>query len=69
MRPQKAIKKTAKNNGVSEQHVREEMQKALDAAWNTTDEAAMKRQKELFPNGKPTLDEFIQKVSRMASGS
>lgn len=69
MRPQKVIKKTAKNNGVSEQHVREEMQKALDAAWNTTDEAAMKRQKELFPNGKPTLDEFIQKVSRMASGS
>lgn len=69
MRPQKVIKKTAKNNGVSEQHVREEMQKALDATWNTTDEAAMKRQKELFPNGKPTLDEFIQKVSRMASGS
>lgn len=69
MRPQKVIKKTAKNNGVSEQHVRVEMQKALDAAWNTTDEAAMKRQKELFPNGKPTLDEFIQKVSRMASGS
>lgn len=65
----KVIKKTAKNNGVSEQHVREEMQKALDAAWNTTDEAAMKRQKELFPNGKPTLEEFIQKVSRMASGS
>ena len=69
MRPQKVIKKTVKNNGVSEQHVREEMQKALDAAWNTTDEAAMKRQKELFPNGKPTLEEFIQKVSRMASGS
>lgn len=69
MRPQKVIKKTAKNNGVSEQHVREEMQKALDAAWNTTDEAAMKRQKELFPNGKPTLEEFIQKVSRMVSGS
>lgn len=35
MRPQKVIKKTAKNNGVSEQHVREEMQKALDATWNT----------------------------------
>lgn len=67
MKPQKAIKKTAKNNGVSEQHVREEMQKALDAAWNTTDKEALKRQQELFPNGKPTLDEFIKKVSRMAS--
>ena len=43
MKPQKAIKKTAKNNGVSEQHVREEMQKALDVAWNTTDEEALKR--------------------------
>lgn len=67
MKPQKAIKKTAKNNGVSEQHVREEMQKALDAAWNTTDEEALKRQRELFPDGKPTLEKFIKKVSRMVS--
>lgn len=67
MKPQKAIKKTAINNGVTEQYVRDEMQKALDAAWNTTDEKALKRQQELFPNGKPTLDEFIKKVSRMAS--
>ena len=69
MRSQKVIKKTAKNNGVSEQHVRQEMQKALDAAWNTTDEAAMKRQKELFPNGKPTLDEFVGKISQIIVGN
>lgn len=68
MRPQKAIKKTAKNNGVSEQHVRDEMQKALDAAGNTTDEEALKRQRELFPDGKPTLEEFIRKVSQMTTG-
>lgn len=66
MKPQKAIKKTAKNNGVSEQHVREEMQKALDEAWNTTDEEALRYQKEMFPNGKPTIEEFIKKVSQKA---
>ena len=68
MRTKNAIKKTAKNNGVSEQHVRDEMQKALDAAWSTTDEEALKRQRELFPDGKPTLEEFIRKVSQMTSG-
>lgn len=69
MHPKKAIKNTAKNHGVSEQHVREEMQKALDAAWNTNDITALKRQRELFPNGKPTLEEFIRKISQTVSGS
>ena len=69
MKPEKAIKRAAKNNGVSEQHVRDEMQKALDAAWNSSDEEALKRQRELFPDGKPTLEEFIRKVAQTASGS
>lgn len=69
MNPKRAVKKTARNYGVPEQYVREEMQKALDAAWNTTDEEALRRQRELFPNGKPSLDEFIRKVSQIASGS
>lgn len=64
MKPRKAIKKTAKQYSVSEQHVREEMQKAIDAAWNTKDETALKRQKELFPNGKPTVEEFVTELSK-----
>ncbi len=67
MKPEKAIKKTAKNHDVSEEHVREEMQKAIDAAWDTKDELALKRQQELFPNGKPTVEEFIAVVSKKAS--
>ena len=68
MKPEKAIKSAAKNNGVSEQYVRDEMQKALDAAWNSSDEEALKRQRELFPDGKPTLEEFIRRVAKTASG-
>ncbi len=69
MNPQRAVKKTAKRHGVSEQYARNELQKALDAAWSTNDEAALKRQRELFPNGKPTIEEFVRKVSQMAAGS
>lgn len=67
MKTHKAIAETARNHGVSEQQVREEMQKALDAAWNTTDEAALKRQRELFPDGKPSLEDFIRKISQMTT--
>lgn len=69
MRPKSAIKKTAKKHGVTEQHVRDEIQKALDAAWDTKNEETLKRQQELFPDGKPTIEEFIHKVSQVASGS
>lgn len=65
MDPKKALKQTAKMHNVSEQYVRNEIQKTLDAAWSTNDEAALKRQQELFPNGKPTLEEFIKKISQM----
>lgn len=67
MKPKKSIIETAKQHGVSEQHVRDEMQKAIDAAWNTDDEQALKRQKELFPNGKPTVEEFIAVISQKAT--
>ncbi len=67
MKSEKAIKKTAMNHSTSEQNVRDEMQKAIDVAWDTKDELALKRQKELFPNGKPTVEEFISKISKKAS--
>lgn len=69
MNSKRAVRKTAKSHGICEQQAREEMQKALDAAWDTTDEKALKRQRELFPGGKPTLEEFIHKISETASGS
>lgn len=61
------IIRTAKNFDVSTPEAYDEMQKAIDAAWDTKDELALKRQKELFPNGKPTVEEFIAVVSKKAS--
>lgn len=44
---------------------RKEMQKAIDLAWkNPTPEHKM-FQELWFPNGKPTVDEFIQKVAEI----
>lgn len=69
MKTNRTITKTAKYHGISEQFIRDEMQKALDAAWNTTDEKTLKRQRELFPDGKPTLEKFIQKIAQLVSDS
>lgn len=43
--------------------VRREIQAAIDAAWDTDDLGALKLQRELFPNGKPTPEEFIVVVA------
>ena len=42
-----------------------EMQKALDAAWSNPTEEQKQFQKLYFPNGKPTVDEFIRTVSNL----
>lgn len=43
-----------------------EMQRAIDMAWScpTSDEAALQR--ELFPEGKPSVELFLQRVSSRA---
>ena len=53
------IEQIAARNGVSADEVLREMQIALDAAWNSPDPAARQKQRELFPNGKPSVEEFI----------
>ena len=60
------IRRTAKKNGVSPAAVRRAMQEARDAAWDTTDPAAcppLARQKDLFPDGKPSVEQFILTVA------
>ena len=42
-----------------------EMQKALDAAWSNPTPEQKQFQKLYFPNGKPTVDEFIRTVSNL----
>lgn len=56
----------ARENGTSPAKVMKEMQIALDAAWDNPDVAVRRKQRELFPDGKPTLEEFICKVSELA---
>lgn len=58
------IRKIAKNNGVSESRVRTEMQLGLDKVWKTNDPDELRRRSELFPKGKPTLDEFISQIEK-----
>lgn len=59
-------RKIAKQNGVSVKEVKDEMQKALDDAWNNPDKSADVRfnQMKMAPDGKkPSVDEFIRYCS------
>ncbi len=40
-----------------------EMQKAIDAAWANPTEREKVFQEEYFPDGKPTVEEFIQTIA------
>lgn len=60
-------RKIARKNGVSVQEVKDEMQKAINEAWNNpnkTKEAAF-MQAQFGANGQtPTSEEFIKSVSK-----
>ena len=45
---------------------KKEMQKAIDLAWSHPTEEEKIFQKLYFPNGKPTVEEFIQTVAELA---
>lgn len=64
MRGKAAIRGTADHFGQTPEEVRREIQACIDEAWNTDDLAAMKLQRELFPDGKPTPEQFIATVAK-----
>ena len=41
------------------------MQEAIDLAWKTTDPDVKKFQNEQFPNGEPSVDEFISAMKNL----
>jgi len=43
-----------------------EMLAAIDAAWSNPDPMIQARQRQLFPNGKPTIEEFIRVMAKQA---
>ena len=53
-------------HSVSITEVVREIQIAVDDAWNNTDPAIQARQRELFPNGKPSVEEFIRVIAEQA---
>jgi hypothetical protein len=65
----KVVREIAKSHGISVDKVNREIQKAIDAAWNNPDLEVKTQQRLLFPKGKPTIDEFIDVVSKHVKDS
>ena len=59
IRSMAVISLIAEQEGLTTDDVRREMQLVLNEAWASADPAAQQRQKELFPDGKPSLERFI----------
>lgn len=57
-----AIKTIAKQDGVTEEEVRREIQNAIDQAWKTKTVL----QAVLFPEGKPDPETFLERVAKAA---
>lgn len=64
LRGRAAIHGTADHFGETPEDVRREIQACIDEAWDADDLAAMVLQRELFPDGKPTPEQFIATVAR-----
>lgn len=57
-----AIKTIAKQDGVTEEEVRQEIQNAIDQAWETRSIL----QAVLFPEGKPDPETFLEQLAKAA---
>jgi len=58
------LKRLAEENGVSVEQVKSDIRKAIDETWAIPDSPFKARQRKLFPNGKPSIAEFIYKMSQ-----
>lgn len=57
----------AREYGVLPDELRDKMQETIDASWNNNDEEIVRTQRTLFPNGKPTVEEFIETMALLIS--
>ena len=53
------FKEVAQKTNSTDKAVKSDIQEAIDAAWNSKDPSVKAFQRRLFPNGKPTPEEFI----------
>ena len=61
------IERVAKEHNESLEDVRREMEYAVDQAFSNNDPKVQSKLNEYFPNGKPTVEEFIEKISNVIS--
>ncbi len=52
--------KLARKNNTSPQKIKSEMQKAIDAMWESNNPNS----RTLFPNGKPNIEEFLTAIKK-----
>ena len=57
------ILSVAQKHEQTQEDVIREMEDALDTAWSTQDPAMKELQHTLFPEGKPTAEEFINTMA------
>lgn len=62
VRAHRVIKQVAREEGREPAEVRQDMQAAIDAAWEN--QAGAELQLQLFPAGKPTVEEFLIRIRR-----
>ena len=58
--PEGVFAEIARKHGIPVDEVIKEIQIALDAAWDNPDPAIRATQRRHFPNGKPTVEEFLR---------
>ena len=68
-RAKRAVRATARKTGLTPKQCLADMQEAIDVAWATADPEAQAYQNQLFPAGKPTVEEFIAVLGARAKGS
>ena len=56
---QQILARVAKTSKDSQEKVEKDMQALLDATWSNETNPAKENLRALFPNGKPTLEEFV----------
>ena len=60
--PEGVFAEIAKKHGITVDEVVKEMRIAIDAAWDNPDPAIRATQRRHFPNGKPTVEEYLRVI-------
>ena len=61
------IDQIAKLYSISKLNCEEDMQEVIDMMWQSGSEGCTAARNELFPNGKPTVEEFVRTIAEETS--